>query len=276
MPSHQRTSIASLARTPRWATVRRSGTALAAALTLIVSAGCGSVSFRRLDFDTTEQVRITAIRLLPGAGDVVIRADGDPDQVRIKRVVRYQGNQPATTYEIKGGELVLDTSCGRRCSVSYEVIVGKGVQVEGETGSGNIDLSSVGRVEVKVGSGNVRVAGAAGAVRVETGSGEIQVYDVSAPVVLRAGSGNIDATGLRGEAQAQASSGNVTIELAQPASARAHTSSGNVELRVPAGAYQVRTEAGSGEVEVGIPNDPAAPLLLDVRTGSGNITIMPR
>lgn len=273
MASH-RTTTARPARATRRAPVRRASTALAATVTLIVLAGCNNLSFRRLDFDTTEQVRITTIRLLPGAGDVVVRADGDPDRVRIKRVVRYQGDQPATTYEIKGGELVLDTSCGHRCSVSYEVVSGEGVRVEGETRSGNVDLSRVGQVELKVGSGDVRVVGAAGPVRVETGSGEIEVADVPAPVVLRAGSGNINATRLRGEVDAQASSGNVTVELARPASARAHASSGHVELRVPPGAYQVRSEAGSGDVDVDVPNDPSASLVLDVRTGSGDISVI--
>ncbi|GAA0399495.1 DUF4097 family beta strand repeat-containing protein [Micromonospora gifhornensis] len=272
MAAHPTTPPRPARRTP----VRRVGTAIAAAIALTVLAGCNNLSFRRLDFDTTEEAKISSIRLLPGAGDVVVRADGEPDRIRIKRVVRYQGDEPGITYEIKGTELVLDTSCGRRCSVSYEVVAGEGVRVEGRTGSGNIDLSWVGQVEVTVGSGDVRVVGAAGPVRVESGSGEIEVYDLTSTVVLRTGSGDITATRLRGEVDAQASSGNVTVELDVPASARAHASSGNVELRVPAGSYQIRSEAGSGSVDVSVPNDPAAALVLDVRTGSGDISLMTR
>ncbi|RIV35650.1 DUF4097 family beta strand repeat-containing protein [Micromonospora radicis] len=270
MAQHRTAAVA------RPAAIRRTGVALAAAAALIVLAGCDNLSFSRLDYDTTEQVRITSVRLLPGSGDVVIRADSRPDQVRIKRVVRYQGDQPGTTYEIKGTELVLDTSCGPRCSVSYEVITGEGVRVQGETRSGNVDLSRVGQVEITVGSGDVRVAGAAGPVRVESGSGNIEVYDVAATLMLRANSGDIDATRLGGEVDAQARSGNVTIELDRPASARAHASSGHVELRVPDGPYQIRSQAGSGDVDVSVPNDPAAALVLDVRTGSGDITVIPR
>ncbi|WP_341717173.1 DUF4097 family beta strand repeat-containing protein [Micromonospora sp. FIMYZ51] len=260
----------------RTTTLPRKATAIAMATTMIVLAGCDNLSSRRLDYDTTESARITAIRLLPGSGDVVIRGDGGTDGVRIKRAVRYQGSQPDVTYQINGSELVLDTSCGRRCSVSYEVTTGAGVSVHGETGSGDIDLSRVGAVEVKVGSGNVRLSGAAGAVRAQTGSGDIEVYDVADPVVLRASSGNITASRLSGEVNAEANSGNVTVELDRPASARVHASSGNVELTVPAGAYQVRSRAGSGQVELGVPHDPAAPLVLDLRTGSGNITVAAR
>ncbi|GIJ25713.1 hypothetical protein Vqi01_08750 [Micromonospora qiuiae] len=250
--------------------------AIAAAATMIFLAGCDNLSVRRLDYDTTESTQITAIRVLPGAGDVVVRGDGDADGVRIKRVVRYQRGQPDATYEINDTELVLDTSCGHWCSVSYEVITGTGVSVHGETGSGNVDLIRVGPVEVKVGSGDVRVSNAAGPVRVRSGSGNIEVYDVAQPVVLHASSGDITASRLGGEVNAEASSGNVSVELDRPASARVHASSGDVELTVPAGAYQVRSKAGSGQVELGVPHDPSARLVLDVRTGSGDITVTSR
>ncbi|WBB49590.1 DUF4097 family beta strand repeat-containing protein [Verrucosispora sp. WMMA2044] len=260
----------------RGRTGRRSAVAVAATTALIVLVGCDNLSYRRLDFDTTESAPITAIQVLPGAGDVVVRAEGGVDGARVKRVVRYQGAQPDATYEIRGAELVLDASCGPRCSVSYEVTVGEGVSVRGETGSGNVDLSRVGQVDLKVGSGDVRVAAATDAVRVETGSGNVEVYDVSAPVVMRASSGNVTASRLGGSVDAEAKSGNVTLELDKPASVRAHASSGNVELAVPKGGYQVRSRVGSGRTDLGVTHDPSAASVLDLRTGSGNITVTVR
>ncbi|WP_232511332.1 DUF4097 family beta strand repeat-containing protein [Micromonospora sediminimaris] len=260
----------------RASTVRRTGMAVAATAALIVLVGCDNLSYRQLDFDTTESARITAIQVLPGSGDVVVRADGGADGVRVKRVVRYQGNQPDATYEIKGTELVLDTSCGSRCTVSYEVTVDAGVGVRGETGSGDVDLSRVGRVDLKVGSGNVRVAAATDTVRVETGSGDIEVYDIAKPVVLRASSGNVTGSRLGGEVDAETKSGDVTLDLDKPVSARAHASSGNVALTVPGGAYQIRPRADSGEIDLGVPDDPSAASVLDLRTGSGDITVTSR
>ncbi|MER7460219.1 DUF4097 family beta strand repeat-containing protein [Micromonospora sp. NPDC126480] len=255
--------------------LHRSTAALAAA-TLIVAAGCDNLSFRRLDFDNTETVKISTVRVLPGAGDVVVRATGAPGSVRIKRVVRYQDSQPRTTHRIEGEELVLDTDCGPQCSISYEVTAPAGVAVRGETGSGDVDVSRTGAVDLKVGSGDVRVAGATGAVRVETGSGDIEVIDVDTAVTLRASSGDINARGLGGGVDAEANSGRVTIELAEPASVRAHASSGDVELVVPAGSYQVRSDVGSGDTNVAVPNTPGAPLVLDVSTGSGDLTVTSR
>ncbi|MGB2572355.1 DUF4097 family beta strand repeat-containing protein [Micromonospora citrea] len=251
----------------------RTAVALGAAATLILAAGCDTLSFRQLDFDQTETARIGTITVRPGAGDVVVRGTGPATEVRIKRVLRYQGDQPDRTYEIRGDELVLDADCGPRCSVSYEVTAPEGVRVRGETGSGNVELSRVGAVEFTLGSGNIRVATAGGPVQAETGSGDIEVSAVPAPVTLRASSGNITGVRLGGEVDAEASSGNVTIELDRPVAARAHASSGDVELLVPDGRYRVRSHTGSGDAELGVPDDPGASVLLDVSTGSGNVTV---
>ncbi|MEW2380191.1 DUF4097 family beta strand repeat-containing protein [Micromonospora sp. NPDC047812] len=274
--------------------LHRTAAALAAATTLIVAAGCDNLSFRRLDYDNTEAVRINSIRVLPGAGDVTVRAIGAQDEVRIKRVVRYQGGQPDATYEIKGTELVLDTDCGSRCSVSYEVTAPDGVSVKGETGSGDVDLSRVGPVEMRLGSGNIRVTASSGPVRAETGSGNIQVAGAGGPVRAQTGSGNVevdevaaavtlrtssgDITGHRldGGVDAETGSGDITVDLTTPASARVHASSGNVELVVPAGRYRVRSSTDSGDAELGVTDDPSATLVLDLSTGSGNVTVTQR
>ncbi|MFG1870363.1 DUF4097 family beta strand repeat-containing protein [Micromonospora arborensis] len=251
--------------------------ALGLATTLIVLSGCDNLSFRRLDYDNTEEVQITTIRLSGGAGDVVVRGTGPASKVRIKRVVRYQGGEPDNArYEIKGSELVLDTDCGSRCSISYEVTVPEGVAVQGETSSGNVELSRVGAVDVRVNSGDVRVSGASGTLGVETESGNIEVSEAAAAVRLRASSGDISARRLSGTVDAEATSGNVNVELDKPASARVHASSGDVTLLVPEGSYRVRANADSGDKTVTVADNPAASLELDGSASSGNLTIRQR
>ncbi|MER7335569.1 MULTISPECIES: DUF4097 family beta strand repeat-containing protein [unclassified Micromonospora] len=274
--------------------LHRTAAALAAAATLIVVAGCDTLPSRRLDYDNTEAARISAIRVLPGAGDVTVRGTGTDGEVRIKRVVRYHGDQPATTYEIDGAELVLDTDCGDDCSVSYDVTAPEGVSVTGETGSGDVQLSKVGPVGIRVGSGNVRVTGAdgpvraetssgdvkvigaAGAVAVTTGSGNIDVDDARAVVTLQTGSGNITGRRLDAGVDAETGSGNITVELTKAASARTHTGSGDIKLVVPTGRYQVRSEVGGGDAQLGVTHDPTASLVLDISTGGGNQTVTQR
>ncbi|MBO4210497.1 DUF4097 family beta strand repeat protein [Micromonospora echinofusca] len=252
-------------------------TGATAALLLGALVGCGELAQRRLDFSDTEAVKITKITILPGSGDVLVRTAAVPD-TSIKRVVRYQGGQqPKAAYRLEGTELVLDTDCGRRCSVSFEVLAPEGVTVSGENGSGDVELTRVGAVDLVVGSGDIRVRGTSAGVRAETGSGSIEVTDVTGAVRLRAGSGGVTGRGLRGaEIDAETGSGDIELTLEAPGPVRAHAGSGSVEVTVPPGAYQVRARTGSGQTTVGVPDDPTARLVLDVGADSGDVTVQPR
>ncbi|MEH1011871.1 DUF4097 family beta strand repeat-containing protein [Micromonospora sp. CPCC 206060] len=252
-------------------------TGATAALLLGALVGCGELAHRRLDFSDTEAVKVTKITILPGSGDVTVRTAAVPDTM-IKRVVRYQGGeQPTAAYRLEGTALFLDTDCGRHCSVSFEVLAPEGVTVSGENGSGDVELTRVGAVELLVGSGDIRVRGTSATVRAETGSGEIEVTDATGAVRLRTGSGSVSGRGLSGgEIDAETGSGDVTLTLDAPGSVRAHAGSGSVEVTVPAGAYQVRTRTGSGDATVSIPDDPTAKLVLDVSADSGDVTVRPR
>ena len=251
--------------------------AAAAATTLIVLAGCDTLSFRRLDYDHTERTKITKITVDDdGAGDVVVRANGPADQVRVKRVVRYQGDEPTSRYEIKGDELVLPTDCGHRCSISWEVTAPPGVVVRGGTGSGNVDLTDVGAVDFTLSSGDLTVRGATGEVRASTTSGNMRVVEAAGPVRLRARSGDIEARRLASAADVETTSGNIVVELDQPAPARLHATSGDVDLAVPAGRYRVRATATSGDTDVRVTDDPTASIQLEASATSGNVTVSTR
>jgi hypothetical protein len=257
--------------------LHRTAVATAAAATLILLAGCDNLSWRRLDFDNTETAKISRITVRPGgSGDITVHATGSATQVHIKRVLRYQGSQPAVRYEISGDELVLPTECGSRCNLSYEVTVPAGVAVRGETSSGNVNLRGVGTVDFTLTSGDMSVARASGEVRATTSSGNIKVTDAAGAVRLHATSGDIEARRLGGGVDAEATSGNITVELDRAASARLRATSGDVTLTVPDGRYQVRASADAGDRDLGVPNDAGAPVILDVAADSGNVRIIQR
>ncbi|MEV4625230.1 DUF4097 family beta strand repeat-containing protein [Micromonospora sp. NPDC049523] len=249
----------------------------AGALTLGILAGCDgfSVGQRRLDFDQTEAVKITKIALEPGSGDVVVSTAAVSD-VRIKRVVRYWGSEPGSTYVIEGTELRIDTDCGSRCGVSYEIVAPTGVSVSGENGSGDIELSDVGDVDVKVGSGDITLIGASGTVRAQTGSGDIDLSRVGTASTVRTGSGSVNGHGLGGTVDATTGSGDIVLTLDTAGSVNARASSGSIELTVPAGAYRVRSTSSSGTARSELADDPTATNRLDLQTASGDITITPR
>ncbi|WP_020577392.1 DUF4097 family beta strand repeat-containing protein [Actinopolymorpha alba] len=247
------------------------GVLVLSAATLATATACGLVS-KRLEIARTEPVRITRITLEPGAGDITVRTAAVSD-VEITSRVRHRGVAPEETYRIDGTELLLDTNCGRRCRVSYDVVAPEGVAVGGENGSGDVDLTGVDAVDIELGSGDLTVNGASGVVHARTGSGNLTVNDVSAAVEARTGSGNIRGDELAGPVTAQAGSGDIRLALDAPESVRASAASGSVDLVVPEGKYRVRQRSGSGSGDITVEDDPTATALLDVRTGSGNIKI---
>ncbi|MFY1672619.1 DUF4097 family beta strand repeat-containing protein [Plantactinospora sp. WMMB334] len=241
---------------------------------LLASAGCDGVAEQRLTYNRTEDVKITEIEVSPGSGNVVVRT-GAVKNVRIERVVQYRGGQPDdATYRIEGTKLFLDTDCGRHCGVSYDILAPAGVTLRGENGSGNVTLTALAEVDIRVGSGHISVTDASGPVRAETGSGRITLNRLPGPVSARAGSGSIEGRSLgAGKVSAHTGSGSIELTLAAAGSVQASASSGSIDLTVPAGDYQVRAHADSGSTDVRVRNDPAAKDVLDLETGSGSITV---
>lgn len=235
--------------------------------------GCDDVARTRLDYSNTEKVAIKEIVVEPGAGNVTVMTS-DAQQVDIRRVVRYRGEQPDTSYHIEGTVLRIETECGQFCSIDYEIVAPKGVAIRGELGSGDLTLTGVSTVDMRTGSGNIGIADATGTVNVRTGSGDIKVSDVGGDFEGRTGSGNIEARGLAGATNtARTGSGDVLLALARSGSVRTHTGSGNVDVTVPTGDYRVNVRTGSGEKALGVPHSPSATYLLDVETGSGDIKL---
>jgi len=235
--------------------------------------GCDDVARTRLDYNNTEKVAVKEIVIAPGSGDVTVTTS-DTQQVDIRRVVHYTGDEPDTSYQINGVVLQLVTECGHFCRVDYEIVAPKGVAIRGELGSGDLSLSGVSTVDLKTGSGNVGITEASGAVKVQAGSGDMVITDVGGDLDARTGSGNIDARGLAGAMNtARTGSGDIDLSLDKSGAVRTHTGSGNVDLAVPIGSYRVDARTGSGEKTLGVTSSPTGTFLLDLETGSGDITL---
>jgi hypothetical protein len=248
---------------------------LAAAAALALS-GC-DVGYTSTEDDKTEQVAITEIRIGGGGGDVTVQP-GAAGQAQIHRKIRYWANddEPSRdTYRIEGSILYLDTDCGRRCGVSYDVRVPEGAKVSGENGSGDVRLTGVSTVDIKVSSGDASVTRATGPVRIRVDSGDVRLSDIRADLAATASSGDIRASGIRAAtADLKADSGDVSLDLVSPANVTADASSGNINLRVPAGvSYRVDATTSSGDRRVQVPVEPGSPHHLDLHASSGDITV---
>lgn len=282
-------------------------------LTALLSlSACAHLGTQELEFAHNEPVKINEIVVNGGSGDVTVRTS-EVSTVEIRRIVRFRRvEQPGATHRVDGATLTLNTGCGRRCSVSYDVLAPTGVTVRGRNGSGDVTLTGVSTVQLRVGSGSIRVSRASGTVEAQTGSGEIRVSDTDGEVRLTAGSGDIRVTDVRGQARLKTGSGDISVTgvhaavrletgsgsiegdrlnggvtvntgsgdvdltLDRANTVWAKTSSGSIDLIVPRGAYRLNVHTGSGATNLGVADDPDAPHQLELRTGSGDITVRAR
>ncbi|WP_199440470.1 DUF4097 family beta strand repeat-containing protein [Umezawaea beigongshangensis] len=255
------------------------------------------VEFKQESFteERTVDVPVTAVRLQNGSGDVRIVRSADAPATTVTRTVTHppRDDRPSgDSHRVEGGTLVLD-GCGDRCSVDYRVVVpGEGVRAYGQVDSGDVVLEGLGDVELDAGSGDVRVGDISGRVYVDSGSGVVAGRDVAGDFVAEVGSGDVDvaevggntvltvssgtvrARRMGGEVQVDAGSGDVELELLTARSVRAHADSGNLRVRVPAGAYRVSADADSGNADASaVRNSADAEHELRLRTGSGDIVV---
>jgi hypothetical protein len=152
--------------------------------------------------------------------------------------------------------------------------------VQAVAGSGNIRLSNVrGQVQAAAGSGNLELTAIGGEIRAHTGSGNIMITRPEGNVTLGAGSGNISVSNASGDLRARTSSGELVIDGNPGAHSywEFHTSSGSVELHVPADAgFRLHARSSSGSIETSIPiviEERTSPHELRARVGQGQARV---
>ncbi|GAA3881433.1 hypothetical protein GCM10022243_52530 [Saccharothrix violaceirubra] len=220
--------------------------------------------------------QIATVRVQNGSGDAFVRSSDQATEVRIVRTFNFSKSMdapPKDTYRTEGSTLVLE-GCGNQCSVDYEVVVpAKDVKIVGENSSGDVRFEDLASVEIDLGSGNATLKGISGAVRLENNSGDVNATDVGGDFTGQLGSGNATLTGMRGAVSVDNNSGDLIVKMAQVKPVRAEAGSGNVDVRVPAGAYKVEAGSGSGNTDVSVKSDPAATVDLVLRANSGDVTL---
>lgn len=252
--------------------IRRAGILALIAATTAGLTGCAGVIGAKMTYDDTEKGKITDIVLAGGAGDVTVTTAA-VDETTIRRVVRRSTN-PGESYHLDGTTLNIDTSCGIDCSVSYEIKTPPGVKVHGKERSGDIRLDGVADTDIELTSGDLLINNATGPVQVKGTSGDIRVLGALSSVKIKATSGEIEALDAAGPVNVDITSGDVHVSLVKPNSVTAHATSGDMTVSVPDGKYKLVTHAGSGDVTTdGMENDATSKNVIDVRVGSGDVTV---
>jgi DUF4097 and DUF4098 domain-containing protein YvlB len=225
-----------------------------------------------MTYDDTEKTKITEIRVNGGSGDVTVTTKAVAE-TKIKRIVRGSSN-PGASYSLDGTALVLDTSCGENCQVSYEIEAPPGVAVRGGLRSGDVTLIDTGATDLQLTSGDLMIRGANGPVKVHATSGDIRILEAKSTVTVQSTSGDIEALNAAGPVDLKVTSGDITAKLSTMNSVKAQTTSGDVNVTVPAGNYNVTTHTGSGDESlIGVTDDPNAKTSIDVSTGSGDASV---
>jgi len=116
-------------------------------------------------------------------------------------------------------------------------------------------------------------------LNLRTGSGDVRLENIGADVALKTGSGDVTGWQLSGlDLSAETGSGDVAFELVTRAN-RVHVraGSGDVALTVPSGSYRIDVSSGSGDRRFeGVSDEANAASALDVSTGSGDVSIRGR
>lgn len=214
-------------------TATRTGTANASGATSIrIANGSGRLT-------VTGNPSATSVRATGTA-----HADRKGDLDNVKLVVERNGNVIEVHPDYDSG-MFHDCDCWMDLTV--EVPTSVGLQVT--DGSGGAELRNVGAVDVRSGSGGIRIQGTSG------------------DVVMKSGSGRATATDVHGDVRASSGSGGVTLERVTGSVEIEHSGSGDVSLHQVSGSVHVGS-IGSGSVDA---NGVGGDLTVD-RKGSGSVS----
>lgn len=241
------------------------------------------------------------IRITPSSGSEIEvtghlhagwSAGGDV-RSRIERIIANPPIQQ-TGNAIRIGE-TNDRALYNNISIDYEIKAPEGAALNIRSGSGDLEVNSVGRfLAASSGSGNVRAhqvhgpaelssgsgdleleEAAAGDVKARTGSGNIRIQGFDGSFNARSGSGDVDAAGtVKGASMVSTGSGNVRLHVAEQSrfNIEASTGSGSIRVHMP-GAADTSTEHNRHHLTLAVNGGGPA---LSVRTGSGDIELAPR
>lgn len=251
----------------------------------------------RLDGAGPVQVEnlVGAVQLVPGAGELVIRASVSSDRQALADGIRlvtrerrgvlevvveypedvsrinYDGEEFRrldTTIEYQNRKVRVTTSGGERLRVDLEIEVPQDSKLAVRQGVGPVTAERI-HADLVLASrlGRIRVTDGMGRLRADTGSGSIGVAGFRGDVVADTGSGSVSIENVLGKVAADTGSGAVTLRGID-GDILADTGSGGVRFKDVTGSINVDTGSGSVRGE-GVVAGPS--VLID--TGSGSVTL---
>ena len=256
---------------------------VAGSIAIVATAGpllsaCGT-STKSSTAIVSEPVRRVVIDV--GRGDTVVTGAARND-VHVAWKARVRRAKPTFERHLVDGVLTLSAKCRASmlgaCRIDQTVAVPAHTEVEVHAGSGAVRVDRAeASVTVQSGSGAIDLVRTGGVVRAQTGSGSVTIDRASDDVTVTTGSGSVAAKDLLARRlEVHTGSGDLTASFQEPPDdVTVDSASGDIEVTVPKGGYEVDTRASSGgSIEVkGLDKAAESPRHIRVSTASGSIKV---
>ncbi|MCA9708938.1 MAG: hypothetical protein KDK70_24040 [Myxococcales bacterium] len=202
---------------------------------------------------------IHAVVVDNGVGDVTVRTHDEPG-ARVE--ADLFGDDPSEPWlRVEDGVLRVDASCKGCCGADLVLTV-----------------PATAALTVELGVGDLDVVGLQGAADLRVSTGDMTLGQLGGPLVLHVDTGEIEGEALEGaEATAHVGTGDVSLAYGPQAALESVTVDvgvGEVDLRVPAGSYDLHLDSGVGDVDVaGLQHGGGAQPRIQVDVGTGDIDV---
>jgi hypothetical protein len=148
---------------------------------------------------------------------------------------------------------------GEPCEVDIQITAPKNISLNITSSSGAVDIT-----------------GMEGRLALSTGSGAVNARGKFSDIVLKSGSGAVNVEGLTGGGQVSLGSGSVSLRyLDNPrGTLEVSSGSGGAQVFIPKDTkIKAQLATGSGEATNALATSETADLLLNVKTGAGNVEV---
>ena len=174
-----------------------------------------------------------------------------------ERINRIVANPPIeqTGNSVRVGE-PRDRALYNNISIDYEVTVPAAVALNLHTGSGDVEVDSVGRfLAASTGSGSVRAHKLNGPADLRSGSGDLELEETAgADVKAQTGSGSVRVHGFNGSFNVRTGSGDIEGDGHLAGMSTLSSGSGSVRLHLtPDSRFHLDASTGSGSIRLHMP-----------------------
>lgn len=183
-----------------------------------------------------------------GLDRVVIRGRACASDARLLEEIQLRAERRGSDVVVEAMQRIEGWSFTGRRYASLDLVIEVPARMAAriDDGSGSIDITDLGAVDITDGSGEITGRDLHGDVRIKDGSGGITLTDLAGGVNIDDGSGSIELRGIGGLIEIKDGSGEIDVRTARN-SVRISDGSGGIEVADVDGDFIV-TRSGSGGI----------------------------